>query len=119
MDSEEFTWQAFSGNNGGNSTGDRVAITCLASAGPNRVAVGGTGGKIEIWDVKAMVASRRGRRAANVEAFGVGEAGMRVRGGLLHKLVSAFLVLLELYMHVCMYALFFTETSKRAVTGLR
>ncbi|CAN0496056.1 unnamed protein product, partial [Ectocarpus sp. 12 AP-2014] len=59
---EEVTWRVFrgggGGGGGGGGSGDNggdsrdVAITCLASAGPCRVAVAGSGGKLEIWDVE-------------------------------------------------------------------
>lgn len=63
---EECTWQVFEG--GGN-----VSITCLATAGSRGVAVGGTGGCLEIWDVEMACSG------------GLGAGGGRP--GLVHRLV--------------------------------
>lgn len=63
---EECTWQAFEGGGG-------VSMTCLASAGSRRVAVGGTGGCMEIWDVEMACGG------------GLGAGGGRA--GLVHRLV--------------------------------
>lgn len=68
---EECTWRVFRGSGGGD--GDDVVITCLASAGPGKVAVGGSGGNLEIWDVEAVCSGGGGG-----EAF----------AGLVHRLVS-------------------------------
>lgn len=71
MGDEECTWRVLRGSGGD------VAITCLASAGPRRVAVGGSGGKLEVWDVEAVCAGGAG-------ASGDGEAS----AGLVQRLVS-------------------------------
>eukprot|EP00903_Cladosiphon_okamuranus_P011112 g10488.t1 len=68
---EECTWGVLRGS------GDGVAITCLASAGPRKVAVGGSGGKLEIWDVEAVCAG-----GAGCAGVGGGEAS----AGLVHRL---------------------------------
>lgn len=67
---EEFTWRVLRGSGGD------VAITCLASAGPRKVAVGGSGGKLEVWDVEAVCA-------------GAGGGGGEASAGLVHRLVSS------------------------------
>ena len=80
---EEYTWQAF-GSSPGVGGGD-VAITCLSSAGPRRVAVAGSGGKLEVWDVEAACSGMSERRErGGGGAFGPGERG----AGLVHRLVS-------------------------------
>lgn len=61
-------------------SGDDVAITCLASVGPRKVAVGGNGGKLEIWDVEAVCAGGAGGASGG----GGGEAST----GLVRRLVS-------------------------------
>lgn len=61
------------------SGGGDVAITCLVRAGPRNVAVGGSGGKLEIWDVEAVCTG-----GAGVSGGGGGGGGM---AGLVHRLV--------------------------------
>lgn len=60
---EEFSWLAFGGS-------DDVSITSLATAGSRSIAVGGSGGKLEIWDVEAVFRdggrTRKGARAGLV-----------------------------------------------------
>lgn len=87
---EEFTWRVFRGGGGSGSGGDSrdVAITCLASAGPCRVAVAGSGGKLEIWDVEAACAGQGG--GGGGEGFGAGQPGAATGAapGLVRRLVS-------------------------------
>lgn len=84
MSDGECTWQAFGGSRD-------VAITCLAAAGSRRVAIGGSGGKLEVWDVEVVYGG-----GGIGEAFGVGGAGVGGRAGLVHRLVSFKVFVLEL-----------------------
>lgn len=68
VDDEEFSWLAFGGS-------DDVSITSLATAGSRSVAVGGSGGKLEIWDVEAVFRE-------------VGRTRKGARAGLVRRLVS-------------------------------
>lgn len=68
VDDEEFSWLAFGGS-------DDVSITSLATAGSQSIAVGGSGGKLEIWDMEAV--SRDGGRTQK-----------GARAGLVRRLVS-------------------------------
>ncbi|CAN0045248.1 unnamed protein product, partial [Ectocarpus sp. 8 AP-2014] len=85
---KEVTWRVFRGGGGGGGGGNGgdsrdVAITCLASAGPCRVAVAGSGGKLEIWDVEAACAGQGGGGGGG-EGFGAGQPG--AGAGLVRRL---------------------------------
>lgn len=79
---EKRTWRAFRGSSD-------VKITSLASAGPTRVAVAGSGGKLEIWDVETAceAGSGRGSGGSIGGGFGNGKSRKRSNVGLVHRLV--------------------------------
>lgn len=94
-----FSWQAFGGG-GGYATADNTAIvTCVAAAGPRRVAIAGTGSRLEIWDIEMVEAAAQTSGRAVGDSGGVkpGSGAPRACGiggasvvGLVHCLASVF-----------------------------